>query len=121
MPVIIIVVAALILIWSLWSSKQTKLLVAQNLEAMIMKVCQDERPPAAIRWGDPMVKEAFMGSIDSLCAASEESISVGVFKLETGNDDTLEARIGVDGVIVMTLQIQYLSPSAIIVKGWSSE
>ena len=121
MPVIIIVVAVLILIWSIWSNRQTKLVVAQNLETMVMNVCQNQRPPAAVRWANPMVKDAFMGSIDMLCATPTESISVGVFEDETGTENMLEARIGVDGTIVMRLQVEYLSSDAIIVKGWSSE
>ncbi|MBG80347.1 MAG: hypothetical protein CMJ39_06525 [Phycisphaerae bacterium] len=119
MPVIIIVVAVLILIWSIWSNRQAKLNVARNLETMVMNVCQGKPPPAAIRWANPMVKDAFMSSLDTLCEAASESISVGVFELETEN--MLEARVGNAGVIMMTLQIEYVSSSAIIVKGWSSE
>ena len=121
MPVLIIVVAVLILIWSIWSGRQTKSIVAQNMETMIANVCQEDSPPAAVRWGNPMVKEAFMGSLEALCGASEESISVGVFELESDIENLLEARIGVDGRIIMTLQVQYLGPETIIVKGWSSE
>ena len=121
MPVIIVVVAVLILIWSIWSTRQTKSIVAQTMEAMITNVCREQPPPAAVRWGDPMVKEAFMGSLEALCGAPEESISVGVFELESDIENLLEARIGVDGRIIMTMQVQYLDSDAIIVKGWSSE
>ena len=96
-------------------------MVAMNLETLISNICQEKPPPGAIRWGNSMVQDAFMGSIDLLCDQPQNSISVGVFELEAQGENMLEARIGADGTVVMTLQIQYISPNAIVVQGWSSE
>ena len=120
MPLVIILVAVGILVWSQWSSRQDRIKTAEAVTALVDSVCSGQSPVVPIRWADVAVRDAFQGSVGELCGSDPGNRTVVVVDTSDPADEALEARIGVGDRVFMTLTVQLLPDGTIVVQGWSS-
>ncbi|MAT80073.1 MAG: hypothetical protein CMJ29_01895 [Phycisphaerae bacterium] len=120
MPVIIIVVAFLILAWSQWSQRQALTDMSSRVRGLISDLCSGNAPER-IRWADSTIREAVIQSVDDLCSADQEAISIVAVSDQEVELPYVEIRISMDNRNVMTLQIESLPEDTLLVRGWSSE
>ena len=120
MPVVILIVALGILLWSQWSTRQEQAAVAGNIESMVEKICSGDTANQGVRWADSIIRDSVVNSIEQLCSSSEGVWSAAV--VDDGSDaGVVEVRINRDSRTAMTLQIERLSSGDLLVRGWSSE
>ncbi|MEE2907631.1 MAG: hypothetical protein VX527_07340 [Planctomycetota bacterium] len=120
MPVIIIVVAFMILGWSQWSHRQSREAIANKIEILIFDLCAGNSP-VSIRWGDPVIQDAVITSVQSLCDSPRENLSIVTVQGEDTEDPMIEVRIALENRNVMTLEVEEMPGGKLLVRGWSSE
>ncbi|MBG84700.1 MAG: hypothetical protein CMJ40_09160 [Phycisphaerae bacterium] len=120
MPFLIVVVAMGILLWSQWSNRTEKALVAGIIESMVDQICSGGAPTQGIRWADSIVRDSVVKSIEQACSSSKGSWSAAVID-DASAEGLLEVRINTDSRTAMTLRVERLASGDLLVRGWSSE
>lgn len=120
MPVIILVVALGIIVWSQWNTRQTRTAVAESIESLFETICNGDSTGNGIRWADAVIRDSVVNSMEELCSSSDGDPSAVVVD-EPSEDGSVEVRITSDSRTVMTLKVEPLSGGALLVRGWSSE
>jgi len=119
MPVLIVLVAFGILMWSQWSNRRDRADAAGRLETMIEHICDGEMI-SGIRWADSVIRDSVVDSVGKVCSSPVDVWSAAVIDA-TSEDGLMEVRINADSTTVMTLEIERLQSGELLVRGWSSE
>ena len=119
MPLVIVLVAFGILMWSQWSTRRDRAEAARQLETMVGHICSGETIEG-IRWADSIIRDSVVDSVEKVCSSPVDVWSAAVMDAAS-EDGLIEVRINADSTTVMTLEIERLESGELLVRGWSSE
>lgn len=87
---------------------------------MIVDLCAG-RAPDSIHWGDALIRDAVITSVQALCDSPSENRSIVTVQSKDSEIPFMEVRIALDNRNVMTLEIEEMPGGKLLVRGWSSE
>ncbi len=120
MPVIIIIAALVILIWSLWSDRQDRRQAARAVDDLVVATCLGQVPPPTIRWSNALVRESCLRALKGLCGLDpgrRAAVIVESEELENG----ITALINAGGSPHLSLTLVISPDDKLVIQGWSTE
>ena len=119
MPVLIIIVAGVLFLLSIWTDRQDQRIAADTINQLIQATCRGGPPPKDLRWSNATVRASCLVAMQQLCDLTPNERSTIIVK-STEIQDGLIARINPGGDPHMNLQLQQIS-GELVIRGWSTE